>query len=319
MAIPYLGDNLPYAAMGAGRRTELGTLLPPGGRVAAYVRSSGLQSQDDQRMAPMLVTTLNAGLARCRSGLGDVVCVLPGHTENISAADQMSSLVASTRIIGLGTGTDRPTFTWSAATSTFLFDVANTVLVNCILNFAGDRASTTALTVAAPITISAAGCSLIGNEINFGVDGDQLATIGLTTTAAADNLTLIGNHCWGATTSEVTTFFQIIGADRLVMVDNVFEGATSAVGVGIVRFATTASLNIRLERNTYINRKAASTAAVTGLSTVSGTSRDEHFAYLDNASLTPWITSTGLMVFHRPTVTNTAGETGTEVVGVVSA
>ncbi len=312
-------DDLPYTIMSAGLRTAFGTLAPPGGRVAAYVRSTGAQSDEDLNISNMLVTTLNAGLARCRSGMNDIVFVMPGHTESITSADAMSSLVAGTKIVGIGSGNTRPTFTWTAATATFLLDVNDVEIHNCRLLMAGSLTSSTALTVTAPMTITGVGCGLFNNEINIAVDADQLATIALTTTAAADYLRLVGNHVWGATTGEVTTAFDIIGADNLYMADNVFQGATSAVGVGIVRFATTASLYIRLLRNTYINKKAASTAAVTGLAGVSGVSRDEHFAYLDTTSLTAWLTSAGLMHFHRPTVSNAAGETGTEVVGTVSA
>lgn len=314
-----VNDDLPFNIISAGLRTLCGTLAPPSGRVAAYVRSTGLQDGDDQRFSEMLVTSLNSGLARCRSGMGDIVFVLPGHSESIASADAMSNLVAGTNIIGVGTGTTRPTFTWSAAAATFLFDVANTRLVNCILNMAGARGSTTALTVTAPITVTAAGCGIHGCEINFGVDADQLATTGITFSAAADDFEFTDNFCFGDTAAEVTTFMQIIGVDRLRMSNNYIAGATSSAAVGIVRFATTASLNIKLENNVYINRKAASTCAVTGLANVSGVSINEHFAYLDTSSLTPWLTSTGIMVFHRPTVTNTAGETGTEVVGTVSA
>lgn len=312
-------DDLPFHVMSAGLRTSFGTVTPPAGRVAAYVRSTGAQSDEDLNISNMLVTTLNAGLARCRSGMNDIVFVMPGHTESISGADAMSSLVAGTKIVGLGSGNTRPTFTWTAAAATFLLDVNDVEIHNCRLLMAGALGSTTALTVTAPMTITGVGCGLFHNEINFAVDADQLATIAMKTTAAADYLSLVGNHVWGATLGEVTTAFDIIGADNLFMADNVFEGATSNTAVGIVRFATTASLYIQLLRNTYINRKASSTCAVTGLANVSGVSREEHFAYLNTTSLTPWLTSTGIMTFHRPTVTNTAGETGTEVVGTVTA
>jgi hypothetical protein len=171
-------------------------------------------------------------------------------------------------------------------------------------------AGTTALTVTAPITISAAGCGIRNCDGQFGIDADQLATIGITTTAGATGLTLENNRFTGATTSEVTTFMDIIGVDGLVMRNNYFAGATSAAGVGIVRFATTASLDIVLEYNTYINRKASSTMAVTGLAAVSGVSRDEMFHYLNDTATTPWGTSPGIMCFYNPRVTNLAGEVG---------
>lgn len=290
-------------------------VLPPGGEVRAYVRSTGPADGDPLDINKNLVTTLNAGLARCRASRGDVVVVLPGHAESISAADQMSSLVAGTTILGIGRGTLRPTFTWTAATSSFLFDVANTVIVNCILNMDPGSGS---VTVAAPITVSAAGCKLINCMGRFSTDANSKTTIGITTTAAADELGIHGCHFYGATAGECTTFLDLIGVDRLNITDSVFEGATSNTAVGIVRFATTASLNIKLERNVYINRKASSTCAVTGLAGVSGVSRDENFHYLDDSSKTAWLTSNGIMTFHRPTVTNLAGEVGTESLTGVS-
>lgn len=261
---------LPFYGMHAGLRTEFGALIPPGANVAAYVRSTGVQDFDDSEVRKRLVSTLDAGLAKCRSGMGDVVLVLPGHAENVSSADQMSSLVAGTKIIGLGHGNLRPTFTWSAAAATFLLDVANVSLENCILNLAGSRTATTALTVAAPITVSAAGCAIRGCEISFGVDADQLVTIGITTTAAADDFCFEANHCFGATAAECTTFLQLVGADRAKLISNRIVGATSAVGVGLIRFLTTASTDVTIRDLHIRNNKALSTAAITGMAGISG-------------------------------------------------
>jgi len=267
-------------------------------------------------------TTIQAALDLCRSGRGDVVQLLPGHTETISGADAWSNLGTKTGVTIRGPGFGPPaTITWATATTTALMDAADFVIDGgpnrgIILQM---EPTTGSVNVAAPITVSAARCKILNTRQFFGTDANNKVTIGITTTAGADYFEYSGNHAIGATAAECTTFLQIVGADGLRMFNNVIEGATSAVGVGIVRFATTASLNIWLENNTYINRKALSTCAVTGLAGVSGVSRNEHFAYLDTSSLTPWLTSTGIMTFHRPTVTNTAGETGTEVVGTVSA
>lgn len=311
----FLYPHLPAQGYPIGARIGSTVVLPAGGAVH-FLRSTGPADYDPPELAGRIFSTLNDALGQCRANKGDTVYALPGHTEVISAADQMSNLVAGTKIMGVGVGNERPTFTWTAATSTFLFDVANVTISNCILLM--DPGAGT-VNVAAPITVSAAGCGIYGCLIRMGTDVNSKVTIGVTTTAAADELTISGNHVYGATAAEATTLFQLVGADRLVMEDNYIAGATSSTAVGVVRFATTPSLDIRSKRNTFINRKALSTAAVTGLAAVSGESREDHFAYLDTSSLTPWLTSTGIMTFHRPTVTNTAGETGTEVVGVVSA
>ncbi len=306
--------SAPRYKAGIGLASDMGILIP-NGRVVAFVRSGGVSDGMHQDVRDLLHTTLNRGLAQARLS-GDTVVVLPDHAENISAADQMTNLSAGNRILGMGDGTNRPTFTWTAATSTFLFDVANVTLDNCILEMA--PTSNGGVTVAAPITVSAAGCAITNCQIQFGGDSNDIVTNGITTTAAADDFNFSHNFCYGATTAEAVSFLKIVGADRLVMVGNYIAGATTTTSGGVLLFATTESLDIYLKDNIYINRKGSSTCAVVGLAAVSGVSHQEHFGYLDTSSKTAWLTSTGIMVFHRPTVTNTAGNTGTEVVGTVS-
>lgn len=305
-----LHSALPGNSAPAG--VDLGTaiVLPPGGQVF-YVRGNGTTVTEYNLDPPGLRERLSASVAQalsyCVSGRGDVVAVLPGHTESLAVADSWANLVANTRIVGIGTGTARPTFTWTASGSTLLLNVANVSIENCILNL---EPGTGTVTVTAPITISAAGCRLIGNTIRVSTDSNNKSTIGITTTAAADDCEISHNVVYGATTGEVTTMLDIIGCDRLKMVGNVFSGATSSTTVGVVRFATTASTHIMLARNFYANRKASSAAAVTGLAGVTGCSFEELFHYLDDSSTTMWVTSPGSMAFYNPRTVNLAGEAG---------
>lgn len=293
------------AVLGAGIQTELGQFVGPGSRVAAYVRASGPQSGDDPEIAGKLVSTLNAGLAQCRSGMGDIVLVMPGHAENVSSADYMSSLVAGTRIVGLGYGALRPTFTWTATAATWLFDVANVELRNCVLEAAGPS-GTTAITVDAPITISASGCALIDCDIRCERDADQGATIAVTTTAAADDLTIAGCKFHGTNDGTLpTTYLRLVGADRLKLLNNVFTGASSSATIGLVQFITTASTDILMLNNWVFNSLATSNAAVTGLAGLTGFVNElytqslgahANFAALGNANGN-WSASAGSLSF----------------------
>ncbi len=289
--------------------------LAPGAKIASYVhKTAGVHDINLMLLNSRFDVTVALGVAEARASMGDAVVVLPGHTENFAGADALANLVAGTRIIGTGVAELRPQFTWSATSATVLLNVANATIENCILLLAATGVGTTT----APITVSAAGCAITDCRILFSFDANDIVTVGITTDANADDFTFSRNHCHGATAGEVTTFMDIIGVDRLVMEDNYIQGATSNTGVGIVRFASTASTDIRLVRNYYGNLKASSTCSVTGLAAVTGVSMQEHFHYLDTTSKTPWLTSTGLMAFHRPTVSNAGGEVGTEVVGTVS-
>lgn len=305
MASSYLYSE-PFNVTGMSR-SPWGINLPPSAMVAAYVRSAGHQNIEHVDIKNKLVTTLNAGLAKARSGRGDYVVVFPDHTENISSADQMSSLVAGTKIVGLGTGNLRPTFTWTAATSTFLFDVANVSLDNCILKLCDT--GNAGVTVAAPITVSAAGCSITNCRIMFGGDADDIVTIGITTTAAADDFSFVNNICYGATAAECTTFLRLVGADRFYMKDCLILGATSSTSVGVLQMLTTASTDVYIENCSFANRKAASIHAATGMAAATGIVKDCAFAILDDSTLPGWETEGNLQFFNCQTV-NLAGEAG---------
>lgn len=303
---------LPMTNVEQGIRTELATLLGPGANVAAYVRSGGAMTYDTQGIKKNLVATLDAGLARCRSdstnmaaGFGDVVVVLPGHTESISSADQMSSLVPGTNIVCLGSGSARPTFNWTAATATFLFDQANTRLYNAVLNMA--PTSNGGVTVAAPITVSAAGCGILGCQVQFGGDADDVVTIGITTTAAADDFEFHGNFCYGATAAECTTFLRLVGTDRLRMYGNTIIGATSSTTVGVCQMLTTAPTFVDIRDSVFVNNKALSVHAFTGLAGATGVVSNCHFGILDNATAAGFETE-GSLQFFGCTTANAAGE-----------
>lgn len=278
---------------------DLGTaiVLPPGGEIRAYVRSTGPADGDPLDLNARLVPTLNEGLKRCRSGRGDVVLVLPGHTESISAADQMADLVAGTRIIGCGYGSMRPTFTWTAATATFLFNVANVSLENCRLFLAGPHAAGSALTVAAPITVSAADCRITECEIWAGFDADQIVTIGITTTAAADRFKFTANTVRGAAAAVGTTFLRIVGGDSIEIAYNDIVYGTSSAAIGVVQALTTAPTNIRIHDNYLEGVASGQTAALTLVANATGTAVRNDLKIAGTG--TAYVTTPGSVAFYE--------------------
>lgn len=291
--------------------------IPPGGQVY-YVRGNGTTTTeydyDPPGLRERLIASVAKALTYCVASRGDVIVCLPGHTENLAAADSWP-VVVGVRILGLGQGTRRPTFTWTAAASTLLMNKAGVSISNCILNL---EPGTGTVTVAAPITISAAGCGIRGCQIRTGTDANNLTTIAITTTAAADDLEIIGNEIYGATAAEATTLIQLVGADRLKFIGNTVIGATSSTSVGVVRFITTASTNIIWADNMIINNKAASTVVVTGTANETGLVTRTLLGALATASAvltgTAWSNGTGSgLVFSDSVVcANGAGKSGTK-------
>ncbi len=246
---------LPMYAAGFGVQTPYATLLPPGANVAAFVRSTGVQSNDDPFVAKNLVTTLNAGLARCRSGLGDVVFVLPGHSESIATADAMSSLVAETKIIGVGSGSSIPTLRWTATAATFLLDVAGVTLAFLRLRMEGANG------VVAPITVTAADCAIVGCDVEVASGAALKATTAITVGAGADRFSFVGNRVRGTATHNLTNGISVTAAvDSLLVQDcDMVFSATAANGLINVSAAAT---NMVFKRLSLYNTHTSSTATI---------------------------------------------------------
>lgn len=295
--------------------TELGNLFlsVTGGYVFYVGNSSQLSSISDAGpgVAGRCYSTVSAALGQCVSGRGDVIYVLPGYSESIATADAWSALAATdVSIIGMGRGTNRPTFTWTTATSTVLFDTANFKLFNCQLYLAGAHAAGSALTVAAPITVSAAGCEISDCEIFWGFDADQIVGIGITTTATADWFTFNRNYCYAETAAvPTTTFMRLVGADYMQMYDTKIQGPGSTTAIGVVQFLTTASLGIDWVNVRCQSTLASSASAVVGLAGCTGTVVNGSWGILDNVTKAGFTTPANLSFFNCYTV-NDNGENG---------
>jgi len=96
------------------------SLLKPIGRGKVFfVDSNGGGSTTSGGLSPeSAFTTLDSAINACTANQGDTIYVLPGHAETIGAANGFDADVAGIRIIGLGWGASRPTFTYSATGST---------------------------------------------------------------------------------------------------------------------------------------------------------------------------------------------------------
>lgn len=79
--------------------------------------------------------TIDFAIGQCSENQGDVILVLPGHTETVSGAAGINCDKAGVSIVGLGTGAARPTITLSAVASTVAIGAANVTLKNLLFLF----------------------------------------------------------------------------------------------------------------------------------------------------------------------------------------
>lgn len=251
----YSFGNIPLMGAGYGIRTQHGILLPPGGKVAAYVRSTGLQDGDDAAIADKLVTTLSSGILRARSGMGDVVLVLPGHTESVTNATMLDNLKAGTKVIGVPLGASTPTFNWTATSSQWAISVANCFFSGLQLNVDGANGVVKAINVT--------GAQTTFHDCDFRVaSGAALkATIALEVGTGADQFKLLGTRWKGTATHNVTDGVKIVAAiTDFEIVGNKMEFSATA-GNGNIHI-TAAALNGFVAQNDLYNTHTSSTACI---------------------------------------------------------
>ena len=174
--------------------------------MAAFVRSTGAQSGDDPYVLSNLVTTLAAGLKRCRASMGDYVVVLPGHSESVVDGTMLTNLVAGTRVVGVGHGSIRPVFRWTATGSQWAVSVADVLFTGLNLRLEGANG------VVKAILVTGANSILAFNKIQVASGATNKATIAIEYGAGADDFELIGNQFHGTETHNVTDGVKVVAA-----------------------------------------------------------------------------------------------------------
>lgn len=78
-------------------------------------------------------STLGYAIGQCTANRGDVIFIKPGHAETISSVSALGAAIAGIAVIGLGSGTLRPTFTFdTAANASIVVTAANVAFKNIV-------------------------------------------------------------------------------------------------------------------------------------------------------------------------------------------
>lgn len=147
--------------------------------------------------------TIDYAIALCTASKGDIIYVMPGHAENVTAATGIAADVIGVQIIGIGEGALIPKVTLTAAAGSMTISVASIVVKNIKFVAGFETGVTTALTLAA----GADNCTLDGLLFR-----DTTATmeflIHITAASGVDDLTIKNcNFVTAAGTMSSSVFF----------------------------------------------------------------------------------------------------------------
>jgi hypothetical protein len=185
-----------------------------------YVSSVSGNNGNDGLSPSSPKATLAGAISVATASNGDIILLMPGHALTITGAAGVSIAKAGLRIIGLGVGGNRPTFTFTTAVgASFDISAANVAIENC--RFVAGFDNITAMVNVTGADVSFNGCEFITNTAALG------AAIGILTAATAtrfrvENCLFTGS----AANSGTTTAAQIkheVGVDYIIR-GNYFQG-----------------------------------------------------------------------------------------------
>jgi hypothetical protein len=253
-----------------GLRTQYGLILPAGSRVAAYVRSTGIQNGDDSFLASNLVQKLADALPRVRPGFGDFVIVLPGHKEDVTDAVTFSTaLPPGVKIVGVGRGSNMPQFTWTSASAQLNISQNDVLITGMRFLLAGTP--TAPVNAAQAINISANDCGFTFNEVELG-NTVANATIGVGITGTAARFDVSGNafRGWGTAPASASIVVNTTGFDGIISQNRIFAGASTAQGnIAVIAGAQRLAIDDNEILNIAVAAPGAVVPGVTGI-TVGG-------------------------------------------------
>lgn len=209
----------------------------------------------DKDGVPRVYGTIDAAIGSCVAGRGDVIYVMPGHAETVTAAGGIACDVAGVRIQGLGEGSNRPTITFSTSTAADINIDANNVTID---NMRFDLTGIDALV--APIDVNANNFKL-SNCFVITASASAQATLAILTDANASRMKLIDNEFIGTTDAGTAAAVRIVGGNEHIIDGNRFYGAYTTT-LGAIDNATTACLRVQVTDNFIQNATASSTVAM---------------------------------------------------------
>ena len=233
-----------------GRVFYVGSNAVPGGVVG--VDAAG--AYGDRPQQPFL--TWDYAVGQCAANRGDMIVLLAGHLETVTAANGIDIDVAGIKTIGLGWGLSRPQINFTTAVGASFRVNANSTYIRNI-RFTGGIDNLTNAIVVNGVT------DCVFRDIEYR-DVTGQAAIGFLASNNSDRLLIDGLTYFGAAAAGSTACLQFDGCDDLQLGHFRLEGNAST---SLINFATTLSARVWIHDGRMWQQNAADVCindAITG-------------------------------------------------------
>lgn len=227
----------------AGNPTIEDSSLTTGSRF--FVHSSGTNStaistQGTNQDEPF--ATLDYAIGQCTANKNDWIYIMPGHAETLSGAAAIAADVAGITILGLGNGTNRPTFTFGSTDCTIAVTAANVTFKNIRVTCGIDE-------VVKLFNITGTDCTLDG--VDYSETTTFQAIQFLLTTAAADRICVKNcYHYQGTAPAANSKWLELVGVDDCRILGNCFHLTLANNAACVTISGSTALVRGQIARNT---------------------------------------------------------------------
>lgn len=204
-------------------------------------------------------STIDKAIGACTASRGDIIMVMPGYTQTITLATEIVIDVAGIAIIGLGTGSLRPTITFGAAAANIPVTAANMSVSNIlhVANFADVASMYTATGTATPTDLAIEDCEF--RDTSSILNALTVLT-GNATANSLDGLSFRRNKVSSlGTTAATTTIVMAEDADRVTIEDNFTVHAVLNDTPALIECASKNLTNLKLSGNVGFRPNTSST------------------------------------------------------------
>ena len=241
--------------------------------------------------------TVDYAVGKCTASNGDIIYVMPGHNEALTAGTSLVVDVAGVSIIGLGRGMNRPIFDYDNTAGTIEMDAENTRLSNVVL-----RASVSA--TVAGINVDAHYVEIDNCYFTYEATGDEFITC---IDINAFDFTNVHDNVFDTETGsgQATEAIHLIDTNDVTIRNNIFRGTWSDAAIFC---ETTLSARLLIKDNIIYNSDTSVYAGIDGgaLSTT-GMVMDNHITSL-YATAVAKVIRLGNLSWHRNTYANAVDE-----------
>ena len=230
------------------------------------------------------LSSLNGVVSKMTANNGDIAFLMPGHAENVSTTATQVVGTAGLTFVGLGSGSDAPTFTYTAAAGSITITGANTKFENIRFVAAVEQ-------VANGFAVYADGATFLGCDIDWSGAGSmffRVFDVVNVNKVTVENCRIQSSQYNPSSTSGFgREVVRMAGADRFVFQHNVVYGywtnaaiygtsetSTDTAGAGpwlvaqvaAVGVPGTTGLNVDMEvNNNYIHNYSTATSMANGV------------------------------------------------------